>query len=57
MDIRQMGEWCDAYSKLQDMYIIPRWTDKLSLDNDGYVRDFNGNVVGYYGEIKEKNND
>lgn len=53
MDIKQMGEWYSAYSALQTI----RWTDKLSLDNDGYVRDFNGNVVGYYGKIKEKNND
>lgn len=56
MDIRQIGEWCSGYSALQNMYII-RWTDKLSLDNDGYVRDFNGNVVGYYGKIKEKINE
>lgn len=56
MDIRQIGEWCEAYSRLQDMYII-RWTDKLSLDNNGYVRDFNGDVVGYYGKIKEQTNE
>lgn len=26
-----------------------RWTDKLSLDNDGNVRDFSGNIVGHFG--------
>lgn len=57
MDIRQMGEWCSGYSTLQTMNNIPRWTDKLSLDNDGYVRDFNGNVVGYYGKLEEKINE
>lgn len=26
-----------------------RWTDKLSLDDGGNIRDFAGNVVGHYG--------
>ena len=25
-----------------------RWTDKLSIDSDGNIRDFYGNVVGHY---------
>lgn len=53
MDIRQTDEWYSAYSALQTIC----WTDKLSLDNDGYVRDFNGNVVGYYGKLEEKINE
>lgn len=31
-----------------------RWVDKLSLDCDGNIRDFNGNIVNYR---KEKEND
>ena len=31
-----------------------RWTDKVSLDSNGNVRDFNGNIVGYYGSIGEE---
>lgn len=25
-----------------------RWTDKLSLDGEGNIRDFDGNIVGHY---------
>ena len=25
-----------------------RWTDKLSLDYEGNIRDFDGNIVGHY---------
>lgn len=30
-----------------------RWTDKVSLDCDGNIRDFDGNIVGHLTE-KEK---
>ena len=32
-----------------------RWTDKLSVDSDGNIRDFYGNVVGYYDMNETKN--
>lgn len=25
-----------------------RWTDKLTLDGEGNIRDFDGNIVGHY---------
>lgn len=25
-----------------------RWTDKLTLDYEGNIRDFDGNIVGHY---------
>lgn len=37
-----------------------RWTDKLSVDNDGNIRDFSGNIVGHYAglaEIQSNDND
>lgn len=37
-----------------------RWTDKLSVDNDGNIRDFSGNIVGHYAglaEIQSSDND
>lgn len=55
MTIGQIGEWCSVYNTMQDMNLIPRYTDKLSLDNNGYIRDFSGNVIGYYGEFPEVN--
>lgn len=37
-----------------------RWTDKLSVDNDGNIRDFSGNIVGHYAgltKIQSSDND
>ena len=54
MTPEEIGRRCADYNVFQQIGLIPRWTDKLFLDNDGYVRDFNGNIVGYYGSIGGK---
>ena len=45
---------CADYYAFQNIGLIPRWTDKIFLDSEGNVRDFNGNIVRHYGSIGEE---
>lgn len=57
MTQEEIGRRCADYYAFQNIGLIPRWTDKLVLDSEGNVRDFSGNIIGYYGSIGGKENE